>query len=156
MVEKTCLNCGGLLIRRRWKNGKLDSTHKNRKYCSIACCTSFKLKSPPPTANAGRRRAQKAFPLTKCFCGEDGIQRHHLDGNPLNNSPENIKILCQKCHAADHVGTGTWGRKKRLPKKTCIVCGIVFLPRKARDKLCKSKLCLKELGRISAARRWAK
>jgi hypothetical protein len=36
-------------------------------------------------------------------CGsslEHGFHRHHKDGNPLNNSIENLELLCPECHRA--------------------------------------------------------
>jgi hypothetical protein len=36
-------------------------------------------------------------------CGnslEHGFHRHHRDGNPLNNSIENLELLCPECHRA--------------------------------------------------------
>lgn len=48
----------------------------------------------------GRQRARRWFKL-KNFCENCGAKakdRHHKDGNPLNNSPENILSLCRKCH----------------------------------------------------------
>ena len=31
-------------------------------------------------------------------CGNPKAERHHWDGNTLNNDPENIVILCRRCH----------------------------------------------------------
>ena len=34
-------------------------------------------------------------------CGnslEKGFHRHHKDGNPANNDPENLELLCPECH----------------------------------------------------------
>ena len=40
------------------------------------------------------------------FCESCGIESptsiHHVDGNPFNNTLENLKILCQMCHARTH------------------------------------------------------
>jgi 5-methylcytosine-specific restriction endonuclease McrA len=30
------------------------------------------------------------------------ITIHHIDGNYLNNNPENLKTLCRKCHSDIH------------------------------------------------------
>ena len=39
---------------------------------------------------------------------------HHKDGNPFNNNPENLEILCIKNHFKKHKNFGTkWGRPKR-------------------------------------------
>ena len=37
----------------------------------------------------------------KCGCSlKDGFHRHHLDGNPANNDPDNLQLLCPECHYA--------------------------------------------------------
>ena len=46
----------------------------------------------------GRNRAQRMFKCPK------GLLRHHIDGNPLNNAPENIKIQTHKQHSILHNG----------------------------------------------------
>jgi len=33
------------------------------------------------------------------ICGDPKSERHHKDGNTLNNDPGNIQIVCRKCHA---------------------------------------------------------
>lgn len=38
-------------------------------------------------------------------CGSDGdgwIDRHHIDGNQLNNDPSNIAFVCRQCHTEAH------------------------------------------------------
>ena len=34
-----------------------------------------------------------------CICGHEAVQIHHIDGNPLNNSYENLIPLCPNCHS---------------------------------------------------------
>jgi hypothetical protein len=48
----------------------------------------------------GYVRAHRWFKATKCTrCGgKKNIERHHKDGNPLNNEKSNIAILCHVCH----------------------------------------------------------
>ena len=109
--------------------------------------------------NTGYRRAQRTIPIfedDKCdHCGGTTIlQRHHKDGNAYNNNLTNVEILCQKCHVAEHMRMGTWGKGKTLTPKECVVCGTPFQPRKDRDKLCGHPSCLEELGRRSAIKRW--
>lgn len=54
------------------------------------------VKSPEA---AGRRRAKYRFQITSCAdCGAAGRDRHHIDGNPLNNNSENVVCLCRRCH----------------------------------------------------------
>jgi hypothetical protein len=49
---------------------------------------------------SGRTRALRLYPkIGPCtICGNKKSERHHRDGNTLNNSPFNIAILCRKCH----------------------------------------------------------
>ena len=67
---------------------------------------SWKGDSASP--NAGRLRANKMYSPDKCWGCEtsSGVERHHMDENPVNNSPDNVKFLCQKCHKAFHFGQG--------------------------------------------------
>jgi hypothetical protein len=54
------------------------------------------------TAAMGRLRAKRQYPnVEPCAdCGVTGvlIDRHHIDGNTLNNQRENIAFLCRRCH----------------------------------------------------------
>ncbi len=50
------------------------------------------------TPRAGHLRAWRMFPDGVCeVCGAKG-ERHHRDGNPTNNIPSNIQMLCRKHH----------------------------------------------------------
>ena len=49
----------------------------------------------------GWSRAQRLYPnLATCQeCGgRPAVERHHRDGNPLNNAPENLALVCRRCH----------------------------------------------------------
>lgn len=51
------------------------------------------------SAQSGRERAVRLFPFAEtCSCGNPRVERHHKDGNTLNNSPENVQMLCRRCH----------------------------------------------------------
>lgn len=55
-------------------------------------------KAKPQT---GRCRAQNWFATRPCeICGNERSERHHVDGNTLNNRPANIQHLCRRCHMA--------------------------------------------------------
>ncbi len=48
---------------------------------------------------AGRKRAWRNFSARPCqVCGNTRSERHHSDGNPLNNVPENVVFLCRAHH----------------------------------------------------------
>lgn len=47
----------------------------------------------------GRAQARRLYQLGACEdCGRPGVDRHHKDGDTDNNLPENIAILCRRCH----------------------------------------------------------
>lgn len=51
-------------------------------------------------AKSGQKRARNLYPVIgPCSrCGSAKSERHHKDGNTANNAPENIEILCRRCH----------------------------------------------------------
>jgi len=64
------------------------------------------------TVGGARERAKKLFPTPK------GYERHHKDGNPLNNHPSNIEILTRKQHmVSDGRLDGAIARLPRMRKK---------------------------------------
>ncbi len=107
------------------------------------------------TSNSGRKAAQRKFLAIQCSkCGSTKtLQRHHKDMNPANNREENVEILCQQCHKAEHMKDGTWGQGKVEPA-ACKVCGRAFQPKMSRRATICSQECLSIWGEIHAARRW--
>ena len=83
---------------------------RQTKYCSFYCQgISYKethkgennpnWKGDKALQISGRYRAEIWFPSKPCeVCGKEKTERHHVDGNPLNNKVSNIKFLCRKCH----------------------------------------------------------
>lgn len=69
---------------------------------------------PDVSAVVGRKRALRLYPnIGPCTeCGADKTERHHKDENPANNAPENIAVLCRKCHLREHA------RLRRLKGKS--------------------------------------
>ena len=76
----------------------------------------------PTTPEAGRYQAQHFYEAKACSeCGKTGprLHRHHRDGNPMNNAPTNIEVLCAQCHATEH--------RSEAPLSSCAVCQTTFL-----------------------------
>jgi hypothetical protein len=96
--------------------------------------------------NSGRKAAQRMYPALACqTCGGITIlQRHHKDRNPANNEPDNVEILCNPCHAAEH---------RRLMPVACRVCQTMFTPKRARRATVCGKACHSAWGKVTAARR---
>ena len=152
---KICETCGGVMIRPRWANGKLDATFAKRRFCS-PLCFGVSQRKETATANTGRRRAQRLYAASPCsICGSTTkIQRHHVDGNPLNNHPDNIMVICQPCHIRRHNHEKTWG-KGQVQEARCQICQTIFQPKRSRNNtICQNSACLSELGRRASRKRW--
>lgn len=51
-------------------------------------------------------------------CGSpDGIEVHHIDGNPLNDAIENLIGLCHACHRARHMRAHTDWRLNEMRRE---------------------------------------
>ena len=47
----------------------------------------------------GRARALRRFPPGPCeTCGSAEGERHHVDGDTVNNASANVRMLCRRCH----------------------------------------------------------
>lgn len=105
-MVKSCEICGKEMVQPRWKNGKLDSTFKERRFCGIACYGKAN-EIENPTIQTVRKRDGRKIQANECEkCGATAtLQRHHVD-------KVFSMVLCQKCHTAEHMKDGTWGRSK--------------------------------------------
>jgi len=79
----------------------------HRKIMSLCHMGKFRGSKSPSwkgnkaTRGTGHSRAIKLFRILKACerCGgKKNLERHHKDGNPLNNHKSNIAILCHVCH----------------------------------------------------------
>ena len=61
----------------------------------------YAWKGDSANIKTGRTRAERKFnkkPCEKCGITTGLIERHHKDGDTLNNEPENIEFVCRRCH----------------------------------------------------------
>lgn len=83
--------------------------------------------------DAGRVRARNRYRLGPCeHCGKPACDRHHKDGNTLNNETSNIAILCRRCHMVVD-GRLAVIRVSGKPRRAavvsvCKVCGNEYRP----------------------------
>ena len=148
---KFCKSCGLRMKRKRQPNGDLEamSSFNRRQFCNLRCYGSTLVRTPVDR-QAAHQQARSLFRANSCArCGaSERLERHHVDGNPFNNTPGNVEVLCLPCHRAHHA--------KLIPKSICAVCGGSFTANshRSRAKIC-SALCASEWGRMSAKKRWA-
>jgi len=81
--------------------------------------------------DTGRDRARRWFPLPTVCCECEvapATERHHLDGNPLNNT-NNVLPVCRRCHMRldGRLETMPHGPKPK-PPKPCRECGKPWKP----------------------------
>ncbi len=100
-IQVTCASCGKDYMEKvsRIANAK-------RHFCSHRCHSNamrildgnHKWKTDVTRKETGRRRCRDVFPNQSCeVCGHKA-ERHHRDGNTLNNASDNIAFLCRKHH----------------------------------------------------------
>ena len=113
-----CEYCQKPMERKRYSNGVLQSwnEYNKQKYCNRDCMkAAFKSKPKHGTSwMTIHYHARKLLPDGCCeICGSaKNVDVHHKDGNPQNNSPDNLQRLCRSCHMKAH-----------RPHETCSICG---------------------------------
>lgn len=111
-VERQCLDCSATFV---------DYENSPKKFCSLSCHHSFQWKTTSiPKIEKGLcsdRRIQAKYLTDRdgyaCkACGIEDWQGQplsldvdHIDGDPTNNFPDNLRFLCPNCHRQ----TDSWG-----------------------------------------------
>ena len=75
-------------------------------YPSGSTHPSYKKDRESITISGGCVEANKLYKNSKKYCENcnttEHLEIHHIDKNPRHNTPDNIKILCSKCHHLWH------------------------------------------------------
>jgi hypothetical protein len=84
-----------------------------------------------------------------CFkCGEPATLAHHLDEDRTNNSPENLRPMCKRCHQLEHNCTANLPKPGSLKSKRCSDCPRWFKPCSGRAFRC-SRCRLEHLRQVA-------
>ena len=155
-MEKKCEQC----------EKPLNTIQKNNKYCSSKCASLAKRKERIEKWLAGETdgtrgngqisMAVRNFLLEKanyrcelCGWGEINpvtnkvpLEIHHKDGNYLNNSPENLQVLCPNCHSLtpNFKALNKSERERTTVRKNyCVDCGKEISKGSSRCRECSDK-----------------
>lgn len=106
-----CEYCGKILI----QNPKEKPVQlAKRRFCDRTCSKMLK----EPSYGAQGYRVKKFRKEICAICGKKSVRHdvHHIDGNRLNDFPENVQTLCHSCHLKVH-----WSIRKqsRLMENAC-------------------------------------
>lgn len=151
---KKCLFCGK----------ELTTEQRHNKYCSHECEVQARHKEYiKKWLNLGQFE-KKPLPYSirnflleqkenKCeLCGWDKInpttnksplEIHHIDGNYLNNTLENLQILCPNCHSltSNYKALNQSDRKRtQVRKNYCCDCGKEIFSTSLRCRECEAKI----------------
>ena len=89
-------------------------------------------KGDAASEKAGRARALRKFSGGTCVaCGSARGERHHVDGDTLNNDASNVVLLCRRCHmsADGRLESFVDLARRNQPKAAAARWGKALLPR---------------------------
>ena len=117
-----CVHCGSELVQKRFSSGVLESPSMlvRRKFCNRICMAQHMKKEICSSLSHSRMKAAKTAANACEICGmTNDLQVHHVDKNPRNNVPSNLRTLCRSCHARCHSPNFTETGELRNP---CVYC----------------------------------
>ena len=125
---KQCLNCG-----------KTFFHNKHNKFCSISCSAEYRAKLYDEQFNDGkilsagalRTHMYKSRKHICSICSQGNIWNgkplkfivDHIDGNPTNNDPMNLRLVCPNCdsqlptYKGKNKGHGRFYRRERYKRR---------------------------------------
>ena len=127
-----CLNCG-----KQFK----PSRNSTGKYCSLQCQQDYQHKQRVIAwkngetnglsgeyslakyirrymlEKAGHRCERCGWCEVHPVTGKSPLEVHHKDGNYLNNSEDNLEVLCPNCHSLNKTYKNTGGHAGRKGRK---------------------------------------
>lgn len=139
MNRPICINkgCGRYCIPSIGSLKKPNEYIKFRPYCSRCFRANSGLTSLPSHITAFQKHkcsnlnGKLGFPciigkeghrrIKKIGCTKQMFQLDHIDGNSLNNTPENVQELCCMCHKHKSIRNNDYstGIKKNKKKRNC-------------------------------------
>lgn len=116
---KACKNCLEPIVAR---TGESPAQVTRRVFCNRQCMKEWMLGQIKIPNVTNSRRQSGAMAEKACDgCGATNVRLnvHHVDENPLNNSPLNLRTLCASCHGRSHSPNFTTTGEQRRPCMHC-------------------------------------
>ena len=129
-VKHACKQCSTPLVRKRF-NGRLEDNGRfeKRVFCDRSCMADWmegQIKNLTPQ-NSRRQSAKTVDQMCEvCQATETSFHVHHVDENPLNNDPSNLRTLCVSCHSRSHSPNFTDDGSRRVD---CVYCSAPSMKR---------------------------
>ncbi len=126
--RKVCIKCGNEVPQTKYKNAKYCSSKCRSAYIAYRHRVKQGLIKKPGVGSGGNQWAENNsnyktgstsykrntfnFKEKKCerCCSLEHILVHHKDENRLNNSLDNLEVLCKKCHQEHHCKRDEFGK----------------------------------------------
>ena len=119
LPDKRCRVCGKPFNRKRFPSGKLETTrrYKSHRFCSYACSRTWLAGPHHYRWGGGLAHYKRGYVVVsktrrgvhriimERFIGRPLHQHeivHHVDGDPSNNAPSNLRAMSQSEHARIH------------------------------------------------------
>lgn len=121
-VPKVCQQCNAQMERKRYR-GTLESrlNYMRRRFCDQQCMAKWQEgRIKRPSAQNSRRQSAKVVRPACAWCQSSARRHvHHIDANPLNNTPANLLTLCAACHRLAHSPHFDVTTRQRKPCAYC-------------------------------------
>jgi len=118
--SKYCEQCGKKMERKYYNGRREDFTRfMARRFCDLTC-SGLSIRGIRVLNEQTSRARSAKFAKTECEqCGgNEYLQVHHKDHDPLNNDIRNLITLCMSCHVKAH--HAEWLSKNA--NRTCEYC----------------------------------
>ena len=105
MKGRFCRTCGAKMSQ---NSGEKPQAFANRKNCGARCLALWRSQHMLQTDKQRKSRSsaylRKHFPKKHCMrCASDkALHWHHVNRNKLDNSKDNVEVICKSCHYAEH------------------------------------------------------
>lgn len=177
---RKCLNCNK------------EITTKQNKFCNRACFNEYQYQRYISQWKNGevdggndnwggiskhiKRYLRNKYNNACCLCGWNKVSVYtnkvpleidHIDGNPMNHSEDNLRLICPNCHSltenyrgrnksddavlgrgyktvpGDRTKRNTLRTMHPLIEKPCEYCGMIFKPKNRTQRFC-SRNCVQK------------